>query len=99
MAHELAALLQAGTSYELVDWLAKRLQFAAEQLPQEHKDREMIQKALLGALTLEEEEAHEQLEQQQGAKKKVMDIQMSPLNTGLVKVHEELAKCTRFGAR
>ena len=99
VAHEFAALLQAGTSYELVDWLAKRLQFAAEQLPQEHKDREMIQKALLGALTLEEEEAHEQLEQQQGAKKKVMDIQMSPLNTGLVKVHEELAKCTRFGAR
>ena len=37
VAHEFAALLQAGTSYELVDWLAKRLQFAAEQLAQEHK--------------------------------------------------------------
>ena len=32
VAHEFAALLQAGTSYELVDWLAKRLQFAVEQL-------------------------------------------------------------------
>ena len=31
-AHEFVALLQASTSYELVDWLAKRLQFAVEQL-------------------------------------------------------------------
>ena len=37
-SHEFTALLQAGTSYKLVDWLAKRLQFAAAQLAQEHKD-------------------------------------------------------------
>ena len=30
-AYEFAALLQAVMSYELVDWLAKRLQFIAEQ--------------------------------------------------------------------
>ena len=40
-AHEFATLLQFGTSYELVDWLAKHLQFASYQLAQEHKDREM----------------------------------------------------------
>ena len=37
--HEFFALLQAGMSYELVNWLAKRLQFVAEQLVQEHKNR------------------------------------------------------------
>ena len=82
-------MLQAGTSYELVDWLSKQLQFAAEQLAQEHRDREMILKALLGTLTPEEEEAHQQLEQQQRVKKKGMSIQMPPLNTALVEVHQE----------
>ena len=32
VAHEFAALLEVVTSYELVNWLAKRLQFAADQL-------------------------------------------------------------------
>ena len=49
-AHEFAALLQVGTAYELVAWLAKRLQFTAEQLAQENTGWEMIQKALLGTL-------------------------------------------------
>ena len=42
------ALLQYDTSYDLVDWLAKCL-------AQEHKDWEMIQKAMLGDLEPEEE--------------------------------------------
>ena len=49
--HESAALLQAGTSYERVAWLAKQLQFTGEQLAQENRDWEMIQKALVGTLT------------------------------------------------
>ena len=28
--HEIAAILRFGTSYELVDWLGKRLQFASK---------------------------------------------------------------------
>ena len=51
VAHEFAALLQAGTSYERVAWLAKQLQFTGEQLAQENRDWEMIQKALVGTLT------------------------------------------------
>ena len=42
-------------SYELVDWLAKRLQFPAEWLEQEYKDHKMIQKAMLGDMELEDE--------------------------------------------
>ena len=51
-------------SYELVDWLAKRLQFPAEWLEQEYKDREMIQKAILGDLNPEEEIERQRIEQQ-----------------------------------
>ena len=42
-AHELVAILQFGTSYELVEWLAKRQQEVLERLAQEHKNRVMIQ--------------------------------------------------------
>ena len=42
VVHEITAILRFGTSYELVDWLAKHLQFASEQLAQEHKDKEML---------------------------------------------------------
>ena len=47
-SHEITTILWFGTSYELVDWLTKHLQFTSYQLAQEHKDREMIQCALLG---------------------------------------------------
>ena len=55
VAHEIVAILCFGTTYELVDYLAKRLQFASNQLTQEHKDWEMIQYAMLSALESEEE--------------------------------------------
>ena len=41
-AHELAAILQFGTSYELVEWLARRLTEVSARLAQEHHDRVMI---------------------------------------------------------
>ena len=55
-AHELAATLQFSISYELVEWLAQRLQEISEWLAQEHKDRVMIQKSLIGAVELEEQQ-------------------------------------------
>ena len=55
VAHEFATLLQFGTSYELVNWLAKRLQHASNMLTQEHKDREMIQRAMLGMIEPEQQ--------------------------------------------
>ena len=49
-AHELAAILQFGTSYELVEWLAHRLQEVSERMAQEHWDQIMIQKSLSGVV-------------------------------------------------
>ena len=53
--HELVTILQFGTSYELVDWLAKRLAKVSERLAQEHRDRVMILKSLSRILELEEQ--------------------------------------------
>ena len=49
-AHELAAILQLGTSYELVEWLARRLHEVFERMAQEHRDQIMIQKTLRGTI-------------------------------------------------
>ena len=54
-AHVIATILRFRTTYELVDWLAKRLLFSSYQMVQEHKDGEMIQRAMIGALEPEEE--------------------------------------------
>ena len=53
--HKITSILHFGTSYELADWLAKLLQFASDHLAQEHKDRDMIERAMIGALEPEEE--------------------------------------------
>ena len=95
VAHEFAALLQFDTSYELVDWLAERLQFASDLLAQEHKDQEMIQKAMLGDLELEEERELQRIGWQRDVKNRGTTIQIPPLNTSLVEVHQELARTTR----
>ena len=54
--HELAAFMQFDTLYELVEWIAQQLQEVSERLAQEHKDRVMIQKSLIGAVELEEQQ-------------------------------------------
>ena len=55
-AHELAAILQFGTSYELVEWLAWRLHEVSEQMAQEHKENVMIQKALVYSIEPEDQQ-------------------------------------------
>ena len=49
-AHEQTAILQVDTSYELVEWLARRLQEVSERMAQEHRDQIMIQKSLCRAV-------------------------------------------------
>ena len=56
VAHEMVAIMQFGTSYELVEWLAQRLQEISEWLAQEHKDRVMILKSLIGVVEPKEQQ-------------------------------------------
>ena len=95
VVHEITAILRFGTSYEKVDWLAKCLQNALEHLVQEHKDREMIQKALMGELKPKDEWELQQIGRQKDVRNKRMAIQLPPLHTALIEVHQELAKVTQ----
>ena len=55
-AHELATILQFETSYELVEWLARRLHEVLERMEKEHRDHIMIQKLLSGDVVPKEQE-------------------------------------------
>ena len=55
----------------------------------------MIQKTMPGEMTPVRRESVNELSNNIEAKKKGIAIQMPPLNTTLVEVHQELAKCTR----
>ena len=92
VVHVMAAILRCSTSYELVEWLAKRLQFVLEQFAEEHKDREMIQKAMMRALEPEDEQELQRIDRQRDARNKGMAIQLPPLHSTLIEVHKESTK-------
>ena len=79
VAHELATILQFGTSYELVEWLAKRLQEVSERMAQEHRDQRMIQMTLRGTVDPQDQQEIDRIGRQRNAKNKGEAIQMPPL--------------------
>ena len=82
-AYELAAILQFGTSYELVEWLARRLQEVSGRLEQKHKDNVMNQKAMVGAIEPNEQSEINRIARQQTAKNRGKSIEMPPLHIAL----------------
>ena len=94
-AHELAAILQFGTSYELVEWLARRLTEVSERLAQEHHDRIMIQKSLRGVLEPQEKAEVEKIGRKRNAQSRGEAIEMPPLHEALVEIHREYEKARK----
>ena len=94
-AHELAAILQFGTSYELVEWLARRLTEVSARLAQEHHDRVMIQKSLRGMLEPQEKAEVEKIGRKRNAQNRGEAIEMPPLHEALVEVHREYEKASK----
>ena len=94
-AHELAAILQFGTSYELVEWLARRLTEVSERLAQEHHDRIMIQKSLRGVLEPQEKAEVEKIGRKRNAQNRGEAIEMPPLHEALVEIHKEYEKARK----
>ena len=94
-AHKLAAILQFGTSYELVEWLARRLQEVSKRMGQEDQDRIMIQKSLISVVEPEEQQEVDRIGRHQNAKNRGEFIQMPPLHDALVEVHREYERASR----
>ena len=56
-AYEFSALLQLGTTYELMDFLARAQVVEVVHMAEEHADTKMIQRALMGELEPQEDRA------------------------------------------
>ena len=99
-AYEFSALLRFGTTYELVDFLARAQIQAATRMAEEHAEIKMIQKALLGETEHEEDRAAQDRALQKIGRKKQSKHQallmpVPELNTALVEVYRDLDHTTR----
>ena len=94
-AHDLAVILQFRTSYELVEWLARRLQEVSERMASKHRNQIMIQMTLRGTVDLQDQQEIDRIRRQRNAKNKGEAIEMPPLHDALVEVHKEYAKASQ----
>ena len=61
-AYEFSALPRLGTTYELMDFLARAQVATAAQMTEEHAETKMIQRALIGDLEPHEDRALQKID-------------------------------------
>ena len=98
VAHEFAARLRFGTTFELMQFLAQQQLTLNERMEDEHADMQMIQRALAGSVERTEECTLGKIGRLRNADEERIGIELPPLNTALVEVHRELAT-VRHGAK
>ena len=91
-AHEFGALLQFGTTYELMEFLETQQIKVSKRMAEEHTEQQMIERALTQTTESEDEGALAKEGRQWNVGIRHMGIELPPLNTTLVEVHRELAK-------
>ena len=94
-AYEFSALLRLGTTYELMDFLARAQVAAATRMAEEHAETKMIQRALMGEIEPHEDRALQKI----GRKKQVQNasllMELPDLNMALVEAYRNLHHTTR----
>ena len=91
VAHEFAARLQFGTTFELMEFLAQQQLTLTQCMADEHADMQMIQRALASTTKHTEGRALDKIGRMRNADEGRIGIELPPLNTALVEVHRELA--------
>ena len=94
-AFELAALLQHGTAYELIDFLARLQVAAAARMATEHAERQVIERALDNEPASDDEPKLQRVGRKRALKKRRTRIELPELNTALVDTYKELDYATR----
>ena len=90
VAHEFAAQLQFGTTFELMEFLAEQQITLSQRMAEEHADMQMIQRALAGTAEWTEGCALDKIGRMRNADEGRIGIELPPLNAALVEVHQEL---------
>ena len=94
IAHEFGALLQFGTTYELMEFLATQLIKVSQWMAEEHAEQQMIERASTQRAESEDKGLLARVGRQRNVSIRRMGIELPPLNTDLVEVHRELARVT-----
>ena len=96
--HEFGALLQFGTTYELMEFLATQQIKVSQRMAEEHEEEQMIERALTRTVESDDEGLLARVGLQRNAGVRRMGIELPPLNAALVEVHWQLARTT-IGAK
>ena len=91
VAHQFAARLRFGTTFELMEFLAQQQLTLTRRMADEHADMQMIQWALVGTAERMEGRALDKIGRMRNADEERIGIELPSLNTALVEVHRELA--------
>ena len=94
-AYEFSALLQLGTTYELMEFLARAQVVAATRMADEHVECKMIQRALAGELEPQEDRALQKIGRKKQPKSTQLLIELPDLNAALVEAYRALERTTR----
>ena len=94
-AYEFSALLRLGTTYELVDFLARAQIAAAARMADEHAETKMIQRALLGETEPKDDRALQKIGRKKQAKQTALLMEVPELNTALIEAYRDLDHTTR----
>ena len=82
-AHEFGALLQFGTSYKLMEFLATQQIKVSQRMVEEHEEQQMIERALTRTAESEDEEPLAKVGRKRNAGVRRVGIELPPLNTAL----------------
>ena len=96
--HQFGALLQYGTTYELMEFLPTQQIKVSSRMAEEHAEEQMIEHALTWTMESDDEGPLARVGRQQNARLQRTGIELPPLNAALVEVHWQLARTT-IGAK
>ena len=94
-AYEFGALLQLGTMYELMDFLARAQVVVAARMAEEHAETKMIECALTGELEPHEDQALQKIDRKKQIKSPPLLMELPDLNMAFVEAYRDLDRMTR----
>ena len=90
VAHEFAARLQFATTFEVMEFLARKQIKLSQCMAEEHAEILMIKRALAGPAKREDERTLDKIGRMRNAGEGRFGIELPLLNANLVEVHWEL---------
>ena len=93
-AYEFSVLVRLGTTYELMDFLARAQVAVAACTAEKHAESKMIQHAVMGELKPQEDRALQKIGRKKQAKNIALLMELPDLNAALIETYRNLDHTT-----